>query len=504
MAIELKQTLKLTQQLLITPQLQQAIKLLQLSRMELVETVQKELMENPVLEEGIAPENIEVENTVATERMSDLSTTPDGDGGEAGQQTLTPQTDSQGGEQKDFDWGAYLENNYRPSREYRSQAGGSDDVMNYENMVTRPSSLQDHLEWQVKMSKLEPLEEESSIEVIGNIDENGYLQVSLEELVEKTAFTADQLEDALFIVQNLDPSGVGARDIRECLKLQVRTHHDRRILEDIIDQHLGFLEKRDFVSLSKKLGISLKKATDLAHTIYSLEPKPGRPFNTQEPQYITPDVYVQQVGDEYVVVLNEDGLPRLQISNFYKNSIMKELSTRSSGKDAAPAQTQAQDYIQDKLKSALWLIKSIHQRQKTLYKVTKAIVKFQRDFFDKGVQCLKPLVLRDVADEIGVHESTVSRATNNKFVHSPQGIFELKYFFNTGLSNSTGGQDFANEAVKQLVKKFIAQESAKSPLSDQEIAKMLQEHNINIARRTVAKYREMLGILPSSKRRQVC
>lgn len=503
MAIELKQSLKLTQQLLITPQLQQAIKLLQLSRMELVETVQRELMENPVLEEGISPENIEVENTVATERMSDLNTATEG-GVEAGQDALTPQTDAQGGEPKDFDWGSYLENNFRPSREYKSQVGGSDELTNYENMVTRPSSLQDHLEWQVHLSKLEPHEEEVCLEVIGNLDENGYLQSSLEEMAEKTTFSHDELEDALFVVQNLDPPGIGARDIKECLRLQVKNYPDRRTLEDIIDNHLSFLEKRDFPSLSKKIGVSLKKATDLAHIIYSLEPKPGRPFSSQQPQYVTPDVYVQKVGDEYVVVLNEDGLPRLQISNFYKNAILKEVAGKNG--DAAPVTkegAQAQDYIQDKLKSALWLIRSIHQRQKTLYKVTKALVKFQKDFFDNGVQCLKPLVLRDVADEIGVHESTVSRATNNKFVHSPQGIFELKYFFNTGLGNATGGQEFANEAVKQLVKKFIAQENNKNPLSDQEIAEMLQGHSINIARRTVAKYREMLGILPSSKRRQI-
>lgn len=510
MAIELRQTLKLTQQLLITPQLQQAIKLLQLSRMELVETVQKELLENPVLEEGVEPENIPVENTVATERMSDLSTATgsETDGPTATQESMPQAEGEQGqGEQKDFDWGSYLESNNRPSREFRTNSGNSEEIINYENMITRPSSLHDHLEWQAHLSNLSLEEEEACQAIIGNIDDNGYLQATLEEIADKTEYGFNALEDALCVVQDLDPVGVGARDLKECLSLQIRHHPDRKPLGDIIANYLHFIERRDFVSLGKKLGLPMKRVIELAQTIYALEPKPGRPFSTQVPQYITPDVYIHLVGEEYVVVLNEDGLPKLQISNFYKTAIMKELAAAKNGGDGKPtseADSKAQGYIQEKLKSALWLIKSIHQRQKTLYKVTKAIVKFQREFFDKGVQCLKPLVLRDVADEIGVHESTVSRATNNKFVHSPQGIFELKYFFNTGLSNSAGGQDFANEAVKQLVRKFIGEESTRSPLSDQAIAKMLQGHNIDIARRTVAKYREMLGILPSSRRKQVC
>jgi RNA polymerase sigma-54 factor len=334
--------------------------------------------------------------------------------------------------------------------------------------------------------------------------------VSLEELTEKSGHSLDELDDALCLIQDMDPPGVGARNLQECLLLQIKDYgSDRSLLTEIINKHLGLIEKRDFGTLSKKLGLTPKRTKDLADIIFTLEPKPGRAFGRGEAQYITPDVYVQKVGEEYVVILNEDGLPKLQISNFYKSAIMKEMAGRQNGggKEAAvavpnPKNDEAQGYIQEKLKSALWLIKSIHQRQKTLYKVTKSIAHFQKDFMDKGVQGLKPLVLRNVADEIGVHESTVSRATNGKYVHTPQGIFELKYFFNTGLSHATGGDDFANEAVKQMVKQFIAGENVKAPLSDQILASMLKQHNINIARRTVAKYREMLGILPSSRRKR--
>lgn len=495
MAIELKQSLKLSQQLLITPQLQQAIKLLQLSRLELVETVQKELMENPVLEESAEQEHPEFNN--ADQRPTDLNTA-------TGTNEVAP------AESKEFDWANYIDSFRNFSKEPRSFSQ-NDEIPNYENMLSAATSLHDHLDWQIKLGSLTPQEEEMCEFIIGNLDDNGYLPVSLEELSEKNGHSIDELDDALCIIQDMDPPGVGARNLQECLLLQVKDYgSDRSLLTEIINKYLSLIEKRDFGTLSKKMGLTPKRTKDLADIIFTLEPKPGRAFGRGDAQYITPDVYIQKVGDEYVVILNEDGLPKLQISSFYKTAIMKEMAGRQNGtKEGAaaaasnPKNNEAQDYIQEKLKSALWLIKSIHQRQKTLYKVTKSIAAFQKDFMDKGVQGLKPLVLRDVADEIGVHESTVSRATNGKYVHTPQGIFELKYFFNTGLSNSTGGEDFANEAVKQMVKQFIAGENLKAPLSDQVLAEMLKKHNINIARRTVAKYREMLGILPSSRRKRM-
>lgn len=507
MAIELKQSLRLSQQLLITPQLQQAIKLLQLSRAELVETVQKELLENPVLEEANEPDSLSVDAIGQTERLTDLQTPSDG----ASEANRAEQSEKNDG--KEFDWASYIESSHNTRTEPRNLSQNFEDQPTYENILTRASTLHDHLEWQVYMSDLSDEEKGVSLFLIGNIDENGYLKTSLLELADKSDFSYEQLEDALCIIQDLDPVGVGARDLKECLTLQIKSlaSPEKKILNAIISEHLGFLEKRDFNTLAKKLGITPKKSHDLADIIYHLDPKPGRKFGSSEAQYVTPDVYVRLVGDDYVVILNEDGLPKLQISHFYKKAILKEVAVREQQHQSTqyqngnnPLESEAQNYIQDKLKSALWLIRSIHQRQKTLYRVTKSIVKFQRDFLDKGVQQLKPLVLRDVAEEIGVHESTVSRATNGKFVHTPQGIFELKYFFNTGISNSSGGIDFANEAVKQTVKKIISEESPKSPLSDQAIAEILKAQNMDIARRTVAKYRETLGILPSSRRKRHC
>lgn len=504
MAIELKQTLKLSQQLLITPQLQQAIKLLQLSRMELIETIQKELLENPVLEELDEAKDAEAakEKVQGPEAEHEVPSVvvPVEAADQSGQAPTDPGT-------KDFDWASYIEASSHYGREGRNFAENLDEIPNYENMLASPTTLKDHLEWQINMGSLSAEEEELCLDLIGSLDDNGYLKVSLEELSEKIGHTVDALEDALCVIQDLDPPGVGARDLRECLLLQVKEMGtDKHVLEQIIKNYLDHVEKRNYQALGRKLKLMPRKAKELMDTILSLEPKPGRAFERGESIYIVPDVYVQKVGDEYVVVLNEDGLPKLQISQFYRNMLLKELSAKEHAVETnteAPTGDSAQNYIQDKLKSALWLIKSIHQRQRTLYKVTKSIALFQKDFMDQGVQSLKPLVLRDVADDIGVHESTVSRATNGKYVHTPQGIFELKYFFNTGLANTDGGEEFANEAVKQMIKQIIGVETPKTPLSDQAIAAILKNQNVNIARRTVAKYREMLGILPSSRRRKM-
>lgn len=499
MAIELKQTLKLSQQLLITPQLQQAIKLLQLSRAELVETIQKELMENPVLEEAQETDGPMADGIGQTERMSDLKT-----GGGESPEAKAEHSDKNDG--KEFDWASYIESTHSRQGEPRHFSTSTEDLPNYENILTRASTLQDHLEWQLHLADATEKEMDICAFLIGNIGDDGYLKAPLTELAAQSDYTREELEDALCLIQEFEPLGVGAQNLQECLLLQIKdVGADRKILSEIVKNHLHFLEKRDFTGLAKKLKVTPARAKELAHLIFSLDPKPGRRYGIPETHYVTPDVYVRKVGEDYVVILNEDGLPKLQISNFYKKAILKEVSQREkTDKDSDnPLENAAQNYIQEKLKNALWLIKSIHQRQKTLYKVTKSIVRFQRDFFEQGIQFLKPLVLREVADEIGVHESTVSRATSGKYVHTPQGIFELKYFFNTGISNAIGGSDFANETVKQMVKKVIDTEDPKAPLSDHAVAEMLKSQNMNIARRTVAKYREMLGILPSSKRKRL-
>lgn len=491
MAIELRQHLKLSQQLVITPQLQQAIKLLQLSRMELVDLIQGELMENPVLEEGPQPEDEEVPQEVAKEIETDvpLESSPEAPVAEVGSK------DGDFKEPKEFDWENYI-GTYNDAGEGGGKMMALEELPSYENFVSRPATLVDHLEWQLRMSELDEKEEEIGVVIIGAVDDNGYLTVSLHELAEKNGYKLEEVEDVLSVIQAFDPTGVGARDLKECLLLQAtRFGADSPLLCTIIKDYLPLMEKKDYGALSRKLKLPLPKVQLLAQIICEMEPKPGRPYGKQDTQYITPDVYVTKMENDYAVLLNEEGLPRLRVSLFYRNLFSKE-GNGSSTPD------QAKGYVQEKLKSALWLIRSIHQRQRTLYKVAKCIVKFQKEFLDHGINHLKPMILKDVAEEIGMHESTVSRATNNKYMHTPQGIFELKFFFNSSVS-VTSGQDVASESVKQKIRNMVSSENLRRPMSDKDIVSTLKESNIDIARRTVAKYREILGILPSSKRKQL-
>lgn len=487
MAIELKQNLKLSQQLVITPQLQQAIKLLQMSRMELVEMVQEELMENPVLEESPQDEEAEVPRELEEELE-----TPEGSPTPSTENAEVLNKDGEMTEPKEFDWENYIQNYNAPGEDVRATYN-PDELPNYENYVTRPTSLHEHLEWQLRMSELSEQEEEIGLAIIEAIDENGYLTLSVEEIAEKEGVSVELVTDILKDIQEFDPHGVGSRNLTECLLLQCKPFgKERPLLEDLITNHLESLEKKDYGQLAKKLKLPLNTIIDAARIISEMEPKPGRPFGGEDTHYVTPDIYVHKVGSEHVIVLNDEGLPRLHVSRFYQNMM----------NEAGQADDAAKGYVQEKLRKALWLIKSIHQRQKTIYRVSKCILEYQKDFLDKGVQYLKPMILRDVAEQIGVHESTVSRATSSKYMHTPQGLFELKYFFNSKVGTDDSSDGLASEAVKNKIKQMIEAEDAKKPLSDQDIAESLKTDKINIARRTVAKYREMLGILPSSRRRK--
>ncbi|MBL7685567.1 MAG: RNA polymerase factor sigma-54 [Deltaproteobacteria bacterium] len=485
MALEIRQNLKLSQQLIITPQLQQSIKLLQLSRMELLEVVRDELLENPILEEEAE------ESRISQQEIQEGSETEIGEKKlDHANEEVLPNKEGDFKEPSDFDWDNYM-NTYNAPEHI---SGGIEELPTYENTLTQKASLQDHLLWQLSLSMLSEAEQEFGAHIIGSINEDGYLQESLEEIAEKANVPIEKVEMGLQKIQSFDPPGVGARDLKECLLLQIRYfNHEKELLEKLVSNHLSELEKRDFKKISKEMKISIEHVVELSKLVHELEPKPGRPFSDSSAEYITPDVYVYKVGDDWVVVLNEDGLPKLQVSPFYRNML------QSSDKQK---QENAKEYIQTKLRSAIWLIRSIHQRQRTLYKVVKAIVKFQKDFFEKGIDHLKPMILRDVAEEIGMHESTVSRVTTSKYVHTHRGIFELKYFFNNGVQGSEG-DSIASETIKEKIRQLVANENLKSPYSDQEIVELLKEHKIEIARRTVAKYREMIGILPSSKRKQL-
>ena len=495
--MELKQYLKMTQQLVMTPQLQQAIKLLQLSRPELLESINSELMENPVLEmnEGGGEQTGEMRaiqgDVQASDQMPQPNQEPQGEAAARDAEVAEAPKDSSG----ELDWESYVEhyNSYSYSPGTGGVRRGDDDLPTIEQTIAGQASLYDHLDSQLGVTQLTDDERRLADRIIGNINTTGYFNGELlAELAHDVGLDLEEAEAVLEVIQEFDPVGVGARTLSECLLIQAKHFYpDEDLLHTIISDHLENLEKRNVNVILRELGIEtddLRESVDLMST---LEPKPGRGFASETTHYITPDVYITKIGDDYVVQLNEDGMPKLRISNFYESQI-------KGGK----ADGETKTFIQDKFRSAVWLIRSIHQRQSTIRKVTESIVRFQREFLDQGVDYLRPLILRDVADDIGMHESTISRVTTNKYVHTPQGTFELKYFFNSRIK-AASGEDLAGESVKQRIKKIIGEEPPNKPLSDQKICQMLGEEGLEIARRTVAKYREMLNIPSSSKRKKL-
>jgi len=469
----------------MTPQLQQAIKLLQLSRMELVELVQHELEENPVLEESSESEPIEElgadAEAVAEERSGEVE--------------VDNQIEEVRGEEEglgDIDWQSYLEG-YSLGGTVASSYEEDEDRPSFESLLTRSTTLADHLFWQMTLSHLDEAQRHIASELIGNIDEDGYLKATVEEIAEITGAEVSTVAAVLSMVQEFDPPGVGGRNLQECLLIQVRQlGMEGSLVERILLDHIGELETRRYPAIAKALSVSLDEVIVAAKLISGLDPRPGAPYGEEDVHYITPDIFVHKVGSEYVVVLNDEGLPNLRINSFYRSAL--------SG--ATEVDEEAGEYIQEKMRGAVWLIKSIHQRQRTIYKVAKSIVKFQRDFFEHGIDHLKPLVLRDVAGDIEMHESTISRVTTNKYMQTPRGLFELKYFFNSGI-NTTGGDVVASESVKTRIKEIISGENQKKPYSDQKIVVLLRQDGIDIARRTVTKYREMLGLGSSTERKRL-
>jgi RNA polymerase sigma-54 factor len=481
MAIELKQTVKLSQQLVITPQLQQAIRLLQLTRLELVDMLSQELKENPLLEE--VDEAKEFEDEPVTEGT---------------EETVSPSNDhlsevkGEGEGVKEFDWENYLEN-YNMVSYQRQTDGDGEERPSFENFLSKKTTLTDHLHWQLQLSRFTETEERVGAWIVGNLDEDGYLKMSVEDISAEMQAPLELVEGVLRRVQQFDPLGVAARELKECLLIQLEQMTPRdSIAEKIVSEYLQLLKNRNYAVIAKRLGVSTERVSRAAFVISKLEPKPGRAFGGEVAQEIIPDVYIYKLEGDYVVHLNDEGIPRLRVNTFYKNI----LSESRSGVEGD------RKYIQEKLRSAVWLIRSIHQRQRTIYKVAKSIVKFQRDFLDKGIQHLKPLVLRDVAEDIQMHESTISRVTHNKYAHTPQGIYELKFFFNTGIT-STEGDSLASESVKNLLREIITKEDPRKPYSDEKLVDILKGMNIHIARRTISKYREMMKILSSNERRKV-
>ena len=488
MALELRQHLRLTQQLVMTPQLQQAIKLLQLSRLELLDVINQEMVENPLLEEFLDEQQAE-----KSQEEQDKST------GSA-KETAAKQQEADDGvkpvtveerAREDIDWSNYLDEYNATGPVYYEPE--ERETPEYENFLARQQSLVDHLNWQLLLSH--PDEKESKIgnAIIGNVDRDGYLQATVGEIATLTQSDPLTVEKVLEKLQTFDPVGVCARNLPECLLIQARYFGlDHSMIVTIIQNHIKHLENKNYKAIAQALGVSFDEVLAAVEIITALEPKPGRQFSEEEPHYISPDIFVYKMGDEFVIVLNEDGMPKLRVSSFYRNALSKG--------DGVPGQTR--DYIQSKLRSAVWLIRSIHQRQRTIYRVVESIVRFQSDFLEKGIAHLKPMVLRDVAEDIGMHESTVSRVTTNKYVHTPQGTFELKFFFNSSISRMDGDA-IASASVKEKILQIIQSEDPRKPYSDRKMVEILKQSNINVARRTVAKYREMLKVLPSNKRKRI-
>ena len=563
MAMQMKMQMKMSQQLIMTPQLQQAIKLLQLSRAELEELIEQTLIENPVLEEGIDMDtfpNKTEDSQETTETAESPEVVADTDDFETARENEPEKKD-----QDEIDWQQYIEQveQFGGYQERRYNVASEDEEgPSIEATAAQTESLADHLVWQLDMLDLSKLEYLAGAHLIGNIDNDGFLVTSIRELLESQRDLYDQIvakhksgdlpdlpeidpdmldlkfqsgkptqkkknkkeepsdfveevnvleeepkktellsaacsfvENVLVKIQQFNPNGVGARSLQECLLIQLDILGESgNLCSRIVKNDMPLLESKDLKKIARRQKQDIEQVIEAYRLIMSLEPKPGREFIANPSHhYIIPDVYIYQKDHEYKVALNSAGMPRLRISNYYKD-LSNTLEDDGS---------LTKDYILEKVKAGQWLLKSIEQRQKTIYRVTKSILRFQKEFFEKGIHYLRPLVLKDVAEDIDVHESTVSRITTNKYVHTPQGIFELKYFFTSGIDQGRG-EAVSSKRIKDMIMQMVQKENLKSPYTDLQIADVLERKSgIKVARRTVAKYREALNILPSNKRKQL-
>jgi RNA polymerase sigma-54 factor len=464
---------RLSQRLILTPSLQQAIKLLPLTTLELAEVLEQEVMENPLLEE------VPVQETLSAEEIQqqDLQEEKKAD-------DPLKEIDVEKFFEDYFDDGGY---------ERRSRPSEVPEMPPIENTLTESPDLYDHLLWQLRMSASDELTMEIGEAIIHNLDEDGLLRTSLEEIANMGPWPMPDVEKALAVIQSLDPPGVAARSLTECLRLQLK----HLGLEDspadvMVRDYLKQLQSHQYAEIGRLMGFSPEEVSQHLEVVKHLDPKPGNRYSPSKSAYILPDVFVVKEGDEYKIVLNDDGLPKLRISPTYKRMLDHK----------EPGSEETRNYVKDKLRSALWLLKSVDQRQRTIFKVAESIVRHQRAFLDHGITHLRPLVLRDVANDIGMHESTVSRVVANKYVHTPRGVYELRFFFHSGITSSMG-EAISSVTIKDRIRKMIGEEDASRPLSDSRIAEVLGGDGLPLARRTVAKYRDELRIPPSNLRKAV-
>lgn len=455
-------TIEQAQKLVMTPELIQAIQILQFNNQELEAFVQEQLLVNPVLEQDAERKENDEER-------------------------------SAGSEEEKLDWKEFIRNSSYDDISYRGWHDKDEDKTGeYERYVTTAVTLPEHLMFQYQFATVSRGCRRVGKYIIESLDENGYMTSTVDEIAEAMGVSEDKVNEALDIIHGFDPAGVGARNLAECLSIQLRTKNKLTPeMDKIINEHLEDIANNRMSAVAKDMGMSVQQVQDMADVIRNLEPKPGRQFASEmETKYIVPDVIVEKIDGEYIVIVNESSTPHLMISSYYRRLL-----------ERADADKQLADYLSDRVNSANWLIKSIEQRKQTIFNVVSAVVKYQQDFFDYGSKYLKTLTLKDIAEELGIHESTVSRSINGKYMQSPRGVFEIKHFFSAGVSDAAG-EGISSNSIKEFIKEIVDGEDRSKPYSDQKIVEMLEEEGLNISRRTVAKYRDEMGILSSSKRRR--
>jgi RNA polymerase sigma-54 factor len=475
----LQQVQRLSLQQILAPQLQQSLHLLQVSSLELNQLVHEELQQNPLLEE-MSKDEPQVEADGSSDEAAPVP---------------AERTEEQDFRQE-FETLAKLDEEWREyfsqTSSFRPRSAEADEQrQHFFDSIIQQESLQQHLLQQLDFVDQKPEQRKVAELVIGNVNDDGYLLTPLEELAISSGIPLEQLQKALETIQTFHPVGVGARNIKECLLIQLdRLGKSEDIEAVVVNQHLDDLGKKRFPEIARSLNLTVEQVQQIANFISTLEPKPGRMFTIEQHHYVAADVVIQNVDDNYIVLINDEQIPHLRISNTYKELM-------ASGEKAA----EAKEYIRDKIRAGKFLIKSIHQRQQTIYNIAKVIVERQREFLEKGISYLKPLTMAQVAEVVGVHETTVSRAVANKYMQTPQGLYEMKFFFTPGFETASGGT-LSNTSVKDHIAQLVEREDPIKPLSDQEIVALLKEKGIPIARRTVAKYRNELNILPSNLRKK--
>jgi RNA polymerase sigma-54 factor len=478
MALESRLELKLSQKLVLTPQLQMAIKLLQMPQLELSQTLTQELTENPFLEETmdtISSEELSTEEKEALEQTGD-----ERDDSEIPLEGLTS-----------FTADDYFDERSSDGRDLGYFTSGNVEHPSFEQFLGSSPDLYDHLIWQLRMSRDDDEVRRVAEIIIANIDENGYLIATNEEISGIAQASPELVEEAIMLVQGFDPPGIAAHDLRECLLLQIKPLNLLgTLVETLILNHLEQISRKKYQDIARLCNVPLDSVTAAVKVIEGLDPKPARNFSTESTNYITPDVYLVRTDAGYQILLNDEGLPKLRINSYYHRLL--------SQKNLVPKEER--QFLEDKLRSAVWLIKSLDQRNKTIYRVTESILNYQKDFFDGGVNDLKPLNLKDIATELGLHESTISRVTSNKYLACPHGTYSFKYFFSNAIRSEAG--ELSSTSVKEMIRKIISEEDPAAPLSDMKIGDIFKHQNITIARRTIAKYREELKIPSQSQRRR--